>query len=102
MRPDIPGDMIIRNEYLGWMAQNSPGETREIGYYGVTFDHFVPEYDVRPDVFQLNLVEIENDGVLTPTHAYGVLLTRQNTLGRRCLLCHAVVKTGDYYKMTGD
>lgn len=35
---------------------------REIDYYGVTFDHLVPADDTDPEVLQINIIEIEEDG----------------------------------------
>lgn len=32
-----------------------------IDYYGVTFDHLVPEDDPNPEVLQINIIEMEND-----------------------------------------
>lgn len=32
-----------------------------IDYYGVTFDHLVPADDSDPEVFQINIIEIEGD-----------------------------------------
>lgn len=34
---------------------------RAIDYYGVTFDHLVPAGDTDPEVFQINIIEIEDD-----------------------------------------
>lgn len=33
-----------------------------IDYYGVTFDHLVPIDDIDPEVLQINILEIEDDG----------------------------------------
>lgn len=33
-----------------------------IDYYGVTFDHLVPTDDRDPEVLQISIVEIEDDG----------------------------------------
>ena len=33
-----------------------------IDYYGVTFDHLVPPDDLDPEVLQINIVEVEDDG----------------------------------------
>lgn len=33
-----------------------------IDYYGVTFDHLVPTDDTDPEVLQINIIEIEDDG----------------------------------------
>ena len=35
---------------------------RAIDYYGITFDHFVPADDPDPEVLQINVTEIEDDG----------------------------------------
>ncbi|KAI1464581.1 uncharacterized protein F4812DRAFT_462641 [Daldinia caldariorum] len=59
VREDIPGDIVVRDEYLGWI---SPVSLSEIDYYGVTFDHPVPADDPDPDVLQINIIEIEDDG----------------------------------------
>jgi hypothetical protein len=33
-----------------------------IDYYGITFDHLVPTDDTDPEVLQINIIEIEDDG----------------------------------------
>jgi len=33
-----------------------------IDYYGITFDHLVPIDDTDPEVLQINIFEIEDDG----------------------------------------
>ncbi|KAJ5676269.1 hypothetical protein N7462_009166 [Penicillium macrosclerotiorum] len=55
----IPGDLVVRDEYLGWVAKNPPEPV--IDYYGVTFDHLVPPGDHNPEVLQINIIEVEND-----------------------------------------
>lgn len=35
--------------------------SRNIDYYGVTFDHLVPADDPDPDVLQINIIEMETD-----------------------------------------
>ncbi|KAM6486692.1 hypothetical protein HDV62DRAFT_227038 [Trichoderma sp. SZMC 28011] len=37
-RLDIENDLVVRDEYLGWIRQTID----QIDYYGVTFDHLVP------------------------------------------------------------
>lgn len=37
------------------------GISREIDYYGVTFDHLVPPDEYYPDVLQINIFEIDAD-----------------------------------------
>lgn len=54
-----PGDMIVRDEYLGEVISARPGF--ELDYYGVTFDHLVPVDDLDPEVLQINIIEIEID-----------------------------------------
>ncbi|KZM27858.1 hypothetical protein ST47_g996 [Ascochyta rabiei] len=56
-RPDVAGDMVVRDEYMGWIPNAPP----MIDYYGVTFDHLVPADDTNPEVLQINIVEIEDD-----------------------------------------
>ncbi|KFY48169.1 hypothetical protein V496_10318 [Pseudogymnoascus sp. VKM F-4515 (FW-2607)] len=60
IRPDIAGDMVVRDEYKGWLVEARP--IVMIDYYGVTFDHLVPTDDTDPEVLQINIVEIEDDG----------------------------------------
>ncbi|KAM5450682.1 hypothetical protein MaudCBS49596_004213 [Microsporum audouinii] len=55
---EIPGDMVLRDQYLGWVP---PPSCNEIDYYGVTFDHLVPADDTDPEVLQINIIEIEDD-----------------------------------------
>ncbi|PYI07289.1 hypothetical protein BO78DRAFT_469328 [Aspergillus sclerotiicarbonarius CBS 121057] len=58
----IPGDLVIRDEYLGWMREKDPD--RVIDYYGITFDYLIPKDnpDPNPEVLQINIIEIEDDG----------------------------------------
>ena len=35
---------------------------RQIDYYGVTFDHLVPTNDTDPEVLQINIIEMDDDG----------------------------------------
>ncbi|MCJ1325455.1 hypothetical protein MMC10_002118 [Thelotrema lepadinum] len=56
---EVPGDLVVRDEYLAWMAEARP--ERKINYYGVTFDHLVPTDDLDPEVLQINIIEMEND-----------------------------------------
>lgn len=51
--------------------------SRNIDYYGVTFDHLVPAEDVDPDVLQLNIIEMEADG---GPYAHGVEYANQYLL----------------------
>jgi hypothetical protein len=88
--PEVAGDLVVRDEYLGWLAKvkpprfvNLPSSSiisccshrdiilhhpfsqtlRHIDYYGVTFDHLVPEGDIDPEVLQINIIETaEDDG----------------------------------------
>ncbi|KAJ5094452.1 hypothetical protein N7456_010313 [Penicillium angulare] len=57
--PDIPGDLLVQNEHLGWVLDKRP--ERVINYYGVTFDHLVPADDTDPEVLQINISEVEDD-----------------------------------------
>ncbi|KAI0829172.1 hypothetical protein F5Y06DRAFT_220966 [Hypoxylon sp. FL0890] len=60
VRPDVPGDMVVRDEYLGWVKEERP--ITRIDYYGVTFDHLVPADDPDPEVLQINIIEMDDDG----------------------------------------
>jgi len=57
VRHDVARDMVVRDEYKGWVNKALP----MIDYYGVTFDHLVPIDDTNPEVLQINIVEIEDD-----------------------------------------
>ncbi|KAF2788695.1 hypothetical protein K505DRAFT_254951, partial [Melanomma pulvis-pyrius CBS 109.77] len=57
VQPDVAGDMVVRDEYMGWIPEAPP----MIDYYGVTFDHLVPTDDTNPEVLQINILEIEDD-----------------------------------------
>ncbi|KAJ6016231.1 hypothetical protein N7540_010822 [Penicillium herquei] len=59
--PDVADDMVIRDEYLGWMKETAPEATRELAFYGVTFDHLVPGHETSPNVLQISMLEIESD-----------------------------------------
>ncbi|KAK3294856.1 uncharacterized protein B0H64DRAFT_401747 [Chaetomium fimeti] len=56
-RPECADDLVVRDEYLGWVTDVRP--FRHIDYYGVTFDHLVPANDPDPDVLQINILELE-------------------------------------------
>ncbi|KAJ5143311.1 uncharacterized protein N7515_002098 [Penicillium bovifimosum] len=56
---EAAGELAVRDEYLGWMAEKYPDDM--IDYYGVTFDHLVPADDPNPEVMQINIIEIEDD-----------------------------------------
>lgn len=34
-----------------------------INFYGVTFDHLVPADEINPEVLQIDIIEVEDDGV---------------------------------------
>ncbi|KZL75690.1 arginine deiminase type-3 [Colletotrichum tofieldiae] len=58
-RADDFGDMVVRDEYLGWVMDERP--ITRIDYYGVTFDHLVPVNDPNPEVLQINIIELDDD-----------------------------------------
>ncbi|KAJ5800825.1 uncharacterized protein N7518_002893 [Penicillium psychrosexuale] len=60
IHPEVLGDLVVQDEYLGWMPEERPEEL--IDYYGVTFDHLVPASAINPEVLQINIIEIEDDG----------------------------------------
>ncbi|KAJ3547858.1 hypothetical protein NM208_g1288 [Fusarium decemcellulare] len=60
IRTEIDGDMVVRDEYLGWV-QEDPRPWTRIDYYGVTFDHIVPPGDTDPEVLQINIIEMDDD-----------------------------------------
>ncbi|KAJ5729039.1 uncharacterized protein N7483_003547 [Penicillium malachiteum] len=53
--------MVVRHEFLSWIDKKPPPEA-PMDYYGVTFDHLVPDNDTNPEVLQINITEVENDG----------------------------------------
>ncbi|RDL31009.1 Arginine deiminase type-3 [Venustampulla echinocandica] len=59
VRPEIAGDFVVRDEYLGWVTEVRP--LRQIDYYGVTFDHLVPANDPDPEILQININELDDD-----------------------------------------
>ncbi|KAH6628870.1 hypothetical protein F5144DRAFT_594780 [Chaetomium tenue] len=66
-RPELANDLVVRDEYLGWVTDVIPFKCvpltgcnlLHIDYYGVTFDHLVPPNDPDPDVLQINILELE-------------------------------------------
>ncbi|KDN61349.1 hypothetical protein CSUB01_06551 [Colletotrichum sublineola] len=60
VRPGVQGDMVVRDEYMGWVREGNK-TLEDINYYGVTFDHLVPHDDIDPEVLQINIIETEND-----------------------------------------
>ncbi|EFY94529.1 hypothetical protein X797_011835 [Metarhizium robertsii] len=68
-RADVTNDLIVRDEYLGWVREERPRRNwidvsqyfRVIDYYGVTFDHLVPADDPDPEVLQINIFEMDYD-----------------------------------------
>ncbi|KAF1948551.1 hypothetical protein CC80DRAFT_431342, partial [Byssothecium circinans] len=61
VRPEIDGDLVVRDEYLGWELEGQKPLNR-LETYGVTFDHFVPDDDPDPEVLAISLVEVDDDG----------------------------------------
>ncbi|KAI1340551.1 hypothetical protein F5Y15DRAFT_42942 [Xylariaceae sp. FL0016] len=59
LAPDTVDDLVVRDEYLGWLAKEVPHKS--IDYYGVTFDHLVPQDDTNPEVLQINIIETDKD-----------------------------------------
>ncbi|KAK2025407.1 hypothetical protein LX32DRAFT_642764 [Colletotrichum zoysiae] len=60
VRPDVRGDMVVRDEYMGWVREDNK-TLEDIDYYGVTFDHLVPLDDLDPEVLQINIIEMDGD-----------------------------------------
>ncbi|KAF4781002.1 hypothetical protein HER10_EVM0005779 [Colletotrichum scovillei] len=60
VRSDVPGDLVVRDEYIGWIGEGHR-IVDDLDYYGVTFDHLVPVDDADPEVLQLNIIEVESD-----------------------------------------
>lgn len=58
VRPPLPGDLVVRDEYLGWCG-DPPNPITHFDYYGITFDHLVPVSDPNPEVLQINIIELE-------------------------------------------
>lgn len=57
----------LRNRILGskftirYYRWETHAVVREIDYYGVTFDHRVPNGDDDPEVLQINIIEMDDD-----------------------------------------
>ncbi|OHF03067.1 hypothetical protein CORC01_01451 [Colletotrichum orchidophilum] len=60
VRSDVPGDMVVRDEYMRWIERDKIN-VDDIDYYGVTFDHLVPVDDVDPEVLQINIIATDDD-----------------------------------------
>ncbi|KAJ6013581.1 hypothetical protein N7540_008172 [Penicillium herquei] len=60
-RSDVVDDLVVRDEILGWIDKK-PHPEAPMDYYGVTFDHLVPGNDTNPEVLQINITEVEDDG----------------------------------------
>ena len=56
-----------------------------IDYYGVTFDHLVPEDDTNPEVLQINIVEIEDDGGVYAKTYNEFVINPADYIGKRVL-----------------
>ncbi len=56
-----------------------------IDYYGVTFDHLVPENDTNPEVLQINIVEIEDDGGVYAKTYNEFVIDPASYIGKRVL-----------------
>ncbi|CAH0025658.1 unnamed protein product [Clonostachys rhizophaga] len=67
-RPEETDNLVVRDEYLGWVMEGKSAITKmlihnsQIDYYGVTFDHLVSTSDNNPEVLQINIIEMDNDG----------------------------------------
>ncbi|KAF1988214.1 hypothetical protein K402DRAFT_419563 [Aulographum hederae CBS 113979] len=57
MPPPKPKNDVDPPKPYSWEEQ-----LREIDYYGVIFDHLVPEGEEDPETLQINIFEIEADG----------------------------------------
>ncbi|KAF2460789.1 hypothetical protein BDY21DRAFT_279573 [Lineolata rhizophorae] len=55
------GALMVWDEYLAWVMEGRRA-LDHIDYYGVTFDHLVPADDPDPEVFAINIIEVDNDG----------------------------------------
>ncbi|KAL1868549.1 hypothetical protein VTK73DRAFT_3605 [Phialemonium thermophilum] len=77
VRPDVAGDLVVRDEYLGWVLEGKI--PTHIDYYGVTFDHLVPADDPDPDVLQINIIEMDDDGGEYANKGKGPKIAREST-----------------------
>ncbi|OAA62645.1 hypothetical protein SPI_04185 [Niveomyces insectorum RCEF 264] len=75
-RPEVARDLVVRDEYLGWVGR-PPKPVTHFDYYGVTFDHLVPASDSNPEVLQINIIELEVDH---GPYADGVAYAEQHLL----------------------
>jgi hypothetical protein len=65
-----------------------------IDYYGITFDHLVPADDTDPEVLQINIFEIEDDGGIYVNEVAVLRSTWRIMRAKRCLLCRDAVRKG--------
>lgn len=56
-----------------------------IDYYGVTFDHLVPTDDSDPEVLQINIFEIEDDGGIYANEGSCFEINPADYIGKRVL-----------------
>jgi hypothetical protein len=61
---------FVDNSPFALAADHCPSLTRQIDYYGVTFDHLVPANNPNPMVLQINIIEMDNDGEHMQTSTY--------------------------------
>ncbi|KAI3551308.1 hypothetical protein CSPX01_01225 [Colletotrichum filicis] len=61
VRPDVPSDLVVRDEYIRWILTACPFLNSDFDYYCVTFDHLVPMAEADPEVLQINIIEVESD-----------------------------------------
>ncbi|TQS32859.1 hypothetical protein Golomagni_06813 [Golovinomyces magnicellulatus] len=102
---EIPGDLIIRKEYLRWVMDGSR-PLNEIDYYGVTFDHFVPPDDQDPEVLQINITELDYDGGAYAESALPFKVGPAEYTGKKVLAVHRCCQrrkgTTDRFRVNSD
>ncbi|KAK8048273.1 hypothetical protein PG994_010003 [Apiospora phragmitis] len=82
MEPKAGDDMVVRDEYLGWIVEQP---LSRIDYYGVTFDHLVTLDESDPDVLQVNIIEVENDAGAYATEWLPFKITLADYTGKMVL-----------------
>ncbi|OTB01979.1 hypothetical protein M426DRAFT_265280 [Hypoxylon sp. CI-4A] len=87
VRPEVVGDMVyLPIQYaLASICLATNLHVRRIDYYGVTFDHLVPTDDLDPDVLQINIIEIEDDGGVYANEYMPFAVDPAEYIGKRIL-----------------
>ncbi|KAF2457061.1 hypothetical protein BDY21DRAFT_33193 [Lineolata rhizophorae] len=76
-------NLTVCDEDSAWIRE--PELRMEIDYYGVTFDHRVPENEADPEVLAVNIIEMEEDGGKYARQHFRVEVDPKEYLGNKVL-----------------